>query len=318
MLPYRSFFFLFSFLFLSWFLIFSNNCVWRNPPVFNLASITLLSLVAYLPWWAIRIWVTNSDDNVFECDASISMIYYEGACYEKYFSGLSTKNCISFTSTSDWNQIDAYLNGDNGLSSNTQSADMTKGATEYDNAGKLMYAGLAFCVISTALHFIALFSPNLVQKPLQITTSFLQLLVIILVLAGFILTNGNKNNINESKYWNLLVCGTGFNNSTIANTEVSIPLYSFFFAIAVLIFEFISISILLVPGNCCFCCPCLTCCGWCIVPPTEVNNQPTGLGEIALGTPVTIIDNNNAYAPVSTIPIENDKGVEVIQAVTLV
>ncbi len=225
------------------------------------------------PFWGVRVW--DSDDTSI-CNSSVSLILYHGACTESSYGGSSTSSCTDFSDTSIWNSADDYLNGV--TSTNTQDANMSAGASDYQSIGKIMHAALAVAVVAVVCQLISAFLPSPeMYKKLQVANT------VIVALAGILIISGlgkSSNDLTDANYWELLYCGTGIANTTTANSEISAPLTGYFLALIALLCEIISGSILLVPGNCCFLCPCEKNCGCCVTKPDEAGLmdglQPSG------------------------------------------
>lgn len=221
----------------------------------NLVSIALLAAVHNVAWWSVHIWDSNNSNG---CDHFISMMLYKGACTESSYGASSTSNCVSFTDSSYWNTMDDYLNGE--TTSNTQDADMYTGASHYNTSGKLISAALAFCVISIVAHLVsALFVPIDFHKTMQLVNGGLVGLSILMIISAIAMSH---NDLNNATYWELYWCPYPFSpNTTTANSYVTGPVFGYVLALFALLFQIISMSFLVTPGNCCFCCPCQQCCG---------------------------------------------------------
>ena len=227
-------------------------------------SVLFLASLGSSPFWGIRVW--DSDDTSI-CNSSVSLILYHGACTENSYGGSSTSSCTDFSDTSVWDSADDYLNGV--TSTNTQDANMSAGASDYQSIGKIMHAALAIGVVAVVCQIASAYIPSQeMYKTLQVANT------VIVALAGILIISGlgkSHNDLTDVTYWELLYCGTGIANTTTANSTITAPLGGYFLALIALLCNIISGSILLVPGNCCFCCPCEKNCGCCFIKPEDTS-----------------------------------------------
>jgi hypothetical protein len=247
----------------------------------------LLASIHGTAWWSVHVWDSN---NTTGCDHYVSMVLYKGGvCKESSWGGDSRDDCISFTDTSAWDTADAFLNGDNG-SLNTQNANMTLGGHHYYTVGKLLTAALAFCVIGVIFQLACgFFAPMEMHKKLQLANAFLVFICLLLILSGISMSH---NDLNDPAYWQLLYCPAIGANTTTSNSYSSGPVGGYSLAIITFIVQFTSLSFLLSPGNCCFCCPCQQFCG-CVEykqPMAEQAQATFAVPANAVASPVYVVN----------------------------
>jgi hypothetical protein len=222
-----------------------------------LISIALLAASREEAWWGLRVWNSNDTEPYpLGCNQYVSLILTQGACSESSFGGTSTSTCTSFTDSTAWDNADNFLN-DPSEAGNTQNANLSSAASEYQTINQLIATALAFCVFNAVLQFVsALLIPVDYHKKVQVVGAVTVGLSILLILGGL---SKSSNDMTDVTYLELVACFAKLPNTTLANSSASAPITGFFLALVAMLFQIADLSFMLMPGTFCFCCP-SSCC----------------------------------------------------------
>lgn len=223
---------------------------WIVNAVLNLFIVVLAGISLGVAWWVINVW--NSDDTslnpLANCDQYVSLMMRYGSCIESSAGKTSTGDCVKFTDTNYWQDLDNTFS----KSSSYNDADFETGAHRFVDALGLISTAITFAIINFLVNILPLtsFIPKQKHNTIQFASTILIGLIAIFLLCGFAIAG--RNSMTDADYWQVLLCPAPVPFTSYANSSFSVPYAGYALCVISFVLSLISLSLVLYPGTCCF------------------------------------------------------------------